>query len=203
MEKPEIGRPQLKPKRIRFVFDISGSMYRFQYDGRLQRSLETAVMLMEAFDRVSRKEKYAWDVYGHSGDSPTIPLCEVNEPPTELRERWKLVEKMAMVTQYAFSGDYTVEAIEKSVEEVAKYDADDWFVIAITDANFGRYFITPEDLKRVMNKDKKVHTALICIGDGAEQGWVTKALPGRGFRVSKASDIPNVMRSILSTMVDR
>lgn len=66
MEKPEIGRPQMKytcflanlhthtnetcpvlshcrPKRIRFVFDISGSMYRFQYDGRLQRSLETGV----------------------------------------------------------------------------------------------------------------------------------------------------------------
>ncbi|KAF7986115.1 hypothetical protein HWV62_41553 [Athelia sp. TMB] len=203
MEKPEIGRPQMKPKRIRFVFDISGSMYRFQYDGRLQRSLETAVMLMEAFDRVSRKEKYAWDIYGHSGESPTIPLCEANEPPAELRDRWKIVEKMSMVTQYAFSGDYTVEAIEKSVQEVAKYDADDWFVIAITDANFGRYNITPDDLKRVMNKDPKVHTALICIGDGAESSWVTKALPGRGFRVSKASDIPTVMRSILSTMVDR
>lgn len=83
----------------------------------------------------------------------------------------------------------TVEAIEKSVLEVAKYDAgqypffvnpsrnanalktDDWFVIAITDANFGRYQITPEDLKRVMNKVPKVHTALICIGDGAEASW--------------------------------
>jgi hypothetical protein len=49
--------------------------------------------------------------------------------------------------------------------------SDDWFVIAITDANFGRYHITPEDLKRVMNKDPKVHTALICIGDGAEATW--------------------------------
>ena len=37
-------------------------MYRFQYDGRLQRSTETAVMLMETFDRLSRKEKYVWDV---------------------------------------------------------------------------------------------------------------------------------------------
>jgi hypothetical protein len=57
--------------------------YRFQYDGRLQRSMETgqqkisissvqighiltlsilAVMLMETFDRLSRKEKYVWDV---------------------------------------------------------------------------------------------------------------------------------------------
>jgi hypothetical protein len=60
--------------------------YRFQYDGRLQRSMETgkrflrrahflfnvsmlAVMLMETFDRLSRKEKYVWDV------SSTRILC--------------------------------------------------------------------------------------------------------------------------------
>jgi len=83
----------------------------------------------------------------------------------------------------------TVEAIEKSVTEIGKFDAgelsscgafdkwltyawiDDWFVIAITDANFGRYEITLEDLKRVMNRDPKVHTALICIGEGAEANW--------------------------------
>jgi len=62
MAKPELGRPQIKPKRIRFLFDISASMYRFQYDGRLQRSLETAVMLMESFNLLTRKDKYAWDV---------------------------------------------------------------------------------------------------------------------------------------------
>ncbi|KAG2007118.1 MDN1 midasin family protein [Coprinopsis cinerea AmutBmut pab1-1] len=65
LEKPELGRPQLKPKRIRFIFDLSASMYRFQYDGRLQRSMETAVMLMETFDRLSRKDKYVWDITGH------------------------------------------------------------------------------------------------------------------------------------------
>lgn len=57
-----------------------------------------------------------------------------------------------MIPQYAFAGDYTgmyptthcnegglthlslppVEAIAQGVTEVAKYDADDWFVIAIT-----------------------------------------------------------------------
>lgn len=59
-------------------------MYRFQYDGRLQRSLETgklrseyedlrfthyslaAVMLMETFNRLSRKDKFAWDVSCHT-----------------------------------------------------------------------------------------------------------------------------------------
>lgn len=36
----EIGQPQLKPKRIRFVFDLSASLYRNQADGRYARSLE-------------------------------------------------------------------------------------------------------------------------------------------------------------------
>ncbi|KAI9056427.1 hypothetical protein FKP32DRAFT_1599153 [Trametes sanguinea] len=202
MAKPELGRPQLKPKRIRFLFDISASMYRFQYDGRLKRSMETAVMLMETFDRLTRKEKYVWDIYGHSGDSPSIPLVEAGQE-LEIRDRWKVVDKMETVTQYTFAGDYTLEAIDKAVTEIAKFDADDWFVIAITDANFARYGITAEDLQRVMNRNPKVHTALICIGEGAEATWIPKNLPGRGYRVANTADIPAVLRSILSTMVDK
>ena len=82
-----------------------------------------------------------------------------------------------------------VEAIDKAVKEVAKFDAgeliqveimewltislwtDDWFVIAITDANFGQYNITAEDLQRVMTRQPKVNSALICIGEGAEAAW--------------------------------
>ncbi|KAI1792782.1 AAA domain-containing protein [Ganoderma leucocontextum] len=170
MAKPELGRPQLKPKRIRFLFDVSASMYRFQADGRLRRSMETAVMLMETFDRLTRKEKYVWDIYGHSGDSPEVALVEVDKP-LELKERWKVVDKMEMITQYTFAGDFTLEAIDKSVTDVAKFDGDDYFVIAITDANFARYNITAEDLRRVMDRNPKVHTALICIGEGAEVAW--------------------------------
>ena len=88
--------------------------------------------------------------------------------------------------------NFLVEAIEKAVDDVAKFDAgtspksrpfciscialiitilDDWFVIAITDANFGRYEITADDLKRSLYRNPKVHTALICIGEGAEATW--------------------------------
>ncbi|KIY70240.1 hypothetical protein CYLTODRAFT_488278 [Cylindrobasidium torrendii FP15055 ss-10] len=203
MEKPELGRPQIKPKRIRFIFDVSASMYRFQYDGRLKRSQETAVMLMETFDRLSRKDKYVWDMYGHSGDGPEIPLVQADAYPATVKDRWKVVEKMEVIPQYAFAGDYTVEAIRKGVQQVAKYDADDWFVIAITDANFGRYNIQPEDITRAMKKDPKVNTALVCIGEGAEAPWISKRLPGQGFTVRNTSDIPAVLRSILSTMVNR
>jgi von Willebrand factor A domain-containing protein 8 len=81
-----------------------------------------------------------------------------------------------------------VESIEKGVAEVAKHDAglqfslgipldaytslsDDSFVIAISDANFGRYGITAQDLQRAMDREQKVKTALICIGEGAEATW--------------------------------
>jgi len=69
---------------------------------------------------------------GHSGDGHDIELVSADKPPTDLKTRWKVVEKMNMVPQYAFAGDYTVEAIAKGVHDVAKYEADDWFVIAIT-----------------------------------------------------------------------
>ena len=82
-----------------------------------------------------------------------------------------------------------VEAIEKAVTDIAKFDAgasyfilfqmesdfqgdiDEWFVIAITDANFGRYNISAEDLRKAMTSQPKVKTALICIGEGAEATW--------------------------------
>ena len=63
-----------KKKRMLFVMDVSGSMYRFNsYDGRLERMLEATMMVMEAFDGYSNKVEYA--IVGHSGDSPEIP-CE-------------------------------------------------------------------------------------------------------------------------------
>lgn len=75
--------------------------------------------------------------------------------------------------------------------------------MVITDANFERYQITPEQLKKTMSKFPKVHASLICIGEGGESKDIAKALPGKAFPVARAADIPGVMRSILSTMVDR
>ncbi|KAM0790964.1 hypothetical protein ACM66B_004269 [Microbotryomycetes sp. NB124-2] len=203
LEKPELGRPQMKPKRIRFVLDLSASMYRNQYDGRLARSLESAVLILEAFgSRISRKDKYRLDLVGHSGEEVVIPLVPV-DTHTKMHEgdRFKVVQKMALVSQYCWAGDHTLEAIEKAVETVAQDDADDWFVIAITDANFSRYGITAADLKRVMNANAKVKTALVAIGEGAEVTWLPKVLPGQAHRVANTGDIATTLRTILSSML--
>lgn len=60
-----------------------------------ERSCQTAIMIMEAFARLERPEKYVWDLMGHAGDGPEIEL--VVESGTELHsvaDRWKVVDKM-------------------------------------------------------------------------------------------------------------
>lgn len=59
---PQLGSPQQKPKRLRLVVDVSGSMYRFNgVDGRLERSMEAVCMVMEAFESYEEKFKVmAW-----------------------------------------------------------------------------------------------------------------------------------------------
>jgi hypothetical protein len=45
---PQAGTPQRLPKRLHFVLDVSGSMYRFNgSDQRLERLLECALLIME------------------------------------------------------------------------------------------------------------------------------------------------------------
>lgn len=52
------GAPQQKPKRLRLLADVSGSMYRFNgVDGRLERSMEAVCMVMEALESYEHKFK--------------------------------------------------------------------------------------------------------------------------------------------------
>ena len=41
------------------------------------------------------------------GDTAEVPLVDAKAPPEELHDRWKVVQKMEMTTQYSFAGDYT------------------------------------------------------------------------------------------------
>lgn len=54
----QLGNPQQKPKRLRVLADVSGSMYRFNgVDGRLERSMEAVCMVMEALESYEDKFK--------------------------------------------------------------------------------------------------------------------------------------------------
>ena len=63
---PEPGAQQEKPKRLRLLVDVSGSMYRFNgHDSRLERMMESTLMVMEALEDYS--DRICYDIYGHSG----------------------------------------------------------------------------------------------------------------------------------------
>lgn len=90
-KEPEIGAPQLKPKRLKLVADVSGSMYRFNgYDGRLDRELEACVMVMEAFS--GYEGKFQYDIVGHSGDDYRIAFVDRAQPPTDNKRRLEVVK---------------------------------------------------------------------------------------------------------------
>lgn len=99
-------------------------MYRNQFDGRLVRSLEAAILVMEAFSRLSNQEKYAIDIVGQSGEDAVVPLVHLNGLLTSnIGDRYKIVEKMTLIPQYVWSGDHTLEAITAGIEAVTKVEA--------------------------------------------------------------------------------
>ena len=87
--------------------DCSGSMYYFNgMDFRLDRLLETAVMIMESFHGF--ENKFSYEMVGHSGNGPNIPLISYDKPPANEKERYAVLQKIIAHTQYCLSGDYTL-----------------------------------------------------------------------------------------------
>ncbi|XP_026327671.1 von Willebrand factor A domain-containing protein 8-like [Hyposmocoma kahamanoa] len=85
-QEPPPGSPPDKPKRLRLVLDVSGSMYRFNsYDGRLERSMEAVVLLTEALKGYEARIRY--DMFAHSGEDHALELVRVDRPPENEKER--------------------------------------------------------------------------------------------------------------------
>lgn len=102
-----IGQHQQKKKRMKFVMDLSGSMYYFNHhDRRLDRLLETAVMIMESFHGF--ENKFIYEMIGHSGVGPKVPLIRYSSPPTNRKERYAVLRRIVVHSQMCPSGDYTL-----------------------------------------------------------------------------------------------
>lgn len=149
---PEPGTPQEKAKRLRVVFDVSGSMYRFNgYDKRLQRSLEAALLVMTALD--GKEDKVLYDIVGHSGDSPCTQFVVNGNYPKNNKDRLNVLKSMLAHTQvsrfgreqirefqYCSSGDFTVEGLDVAIKELEEEEeSDEKLVVLISDANLDRY----------------------------------------------------------------
>uniref|UniRef100_A0A5F9D324 von Willebrand factor A domain-containing protein 8 n=1 Tax=Oryctolagus cuniculus TaxID=9986 RepID=A0A5F9D324_RABIT len=201
--EPQLGSPQQKPKRLRLVVDVSGSMYRFNgVDGRLERSMEAVCMVMEAFENY--EEKFKYDVAGHSGDGYNIGLVPVNKIPKDNKQRLEILKTMHAHSQFCMSGDHTLEGTEHAIKEIVKEEADEYFVIVLSDANLSRYGIHPDKFAQILTSDPQVNAFAIFIGSlGDQAARLQRTLPaGRSFIAMDTKDIPQILQQIFtSTML--
>ncbi|XP_066093875.1 von Willebrand factor A domain-containing protein 8 isoform X2 [Saccopteryx bilineata] len=167
---PQLGSPQQKPKRLRLVVDVSGSMYRFNgVDGRLERSMEAVCMVMEAFENYEEKFK---TMHAHA--------------------------------QFCMSGDHTLEGTEHAIKDIVKEEADEYFVIVLSDANLSRYGIHPARFAQILTSNPQVNAFAIFIGSLGDQATrLQRTLPaGRSFIAMDTKDIPQILQQIFtSTML--
>ncbi|KAN0062821.1 hypothetical protein ACQY0O_004641 [Thecaphora frezii] len=75
--------------------------------------------------------------------------------------------------------------------------ADDYFVIALSDANLARYGINHQTLGKVMRVDEKVKCAVIFIDKGQEAVYTAKQMPGKAYVAREMSDVPRILSTIL------
>lgn len=142
-------------------------MSRYAADGRLERSLEAAVMIMEALKGF--EHKFSVKMTGHSGDSDEVELFEFGKIPKDDKERLGVIKRMHAHAEICDSGDNTIEAMKKGIEQIARVEADDWFCFLISDANLDQYGITPEHFERLDAIDRRVHTFFLFIASMGDQ----------------------------------
>ena len=72
-------------------------------------------------------------------------------------------------SQYCWPGDNTLAATKAAIKEVTKEPADDYYVVVLSDANFSRYGINPDDFAKLLNSDPRVNTFALFIGSLGDQ----------------------------------
>ncbi len=202
-QEPEPGSVQEKPKRLRLVVDVSGSMYRFNgHDQRLERMIESSLMVMESLEHYG--ERVVYDIVGHSGEENDLPLTNLKHPPANEKERLEVLKTMAAHAQFCMSGDHTLSATVLAIQELASKadDYDESFVIVLSDANFDRYGISPTNFGQILTrKSDQVNAYAIFIGSlGNQAEMLAKKLPaGKAFVCLDTQKIPEVMKTIFTS----
>ncbi|KAI8437077.1 hypothetical protein MSG28_010437 [Choristoneura fumiferana] len=184
-QEPPPGSPPEKPKRLRLVLDVSGSMYRFNsYDGRLERSMEAVVLLTEAMKGYEARIRY--DIYAHSGEEKALEL---------------IIRTMHAHAQFCWSGDNTLPGAQHAISTLAaENNEEDSVVLILSDANLRRYGIPPEQLGSILTSDPRVQAHVIFIGSlGDEANSLLRSLPvGHAHVCMDVASLPHIMQQIFA-----
>lgn len=167
-------------------------------------------MVMEAISRVDSSE-LVYNVVGHNGETDYLPLVKPEQPPPNAGNRWKVLRDITSSIQFTISRDNTVESIEASIKGLVKEDCeggadkgkyDDLLLIALSDANMGRYGITSQKLEQALNKSReKVKGAVIFIGEETEAQRMAKELPDKAYNCQDLETLPILLSEVLMGMI--
>ncbi len=213
----QLGLPQRKPKYIDLVVDVSASMARFNaWDQRLDRLAASMVLLMEAVRCFPAK--FILDIHGHSGSAVRLPFLASHTPVAgvprtvvDTKDRASVVDRARSHARSCVSGDGTVEAMRLALANAAEVDADEKFVILVSDANLGGYGVTPKELSAMLaqyqptvaasfsvSHRRAVSTSLVFLAEPEATRWFIRELPpGVGHQCGATSDLPTVLRNII------
>ncbi|XP_064349192.1 von Willebrand factor A domain-containing protein 8 isoform X3 [Camelus dromedarius] len=145
-----------------------------------------------------------YDIAGHSGDGYNIGLVPINKIPKDNKQRLEILKTMHAHAQFCMSGDHTLEGTEHAIREIAKEEADEYFVIVLSDANLSRYGIHPARFAQILTSNPQVNAFAIFIGSLGDQATrLQRTLPaGRSFVAMDTKDIPQILQQIFtSTML--
>jgi von Willebrand factor A domain-containing protein 8 len=79
-------------------------------------------------------------------------------------------------------------------------DADERLVFLLSDANLGRYGVSPEQLGETLRANPKVKAYAIFIAEPVAAAWLAEQLPlGRGFAVGDVGKLPSVISAIFTS----
>ena len=188
---------------IRFVMDLSGSMYTFnRLDGRKTRLLETALFFMMSLDGLDHE--YEYSMVGHSGSGPEAELLVPwGEPPQGARKRLQLLQLMAAHTQYCHPGDQTYEATALAIKDVAARPADERFVFIVSDADLARYGKRPEQWNAILTSDPSVKAYAVLIGNAEQEAdRISAALDaGKGYMCTDTAELAGTFERIFQASV--
>ena len=98
------------------------------------------------------------------------------------------------------SGDHTLEAAKHAITKIADSEADERFVIVLSDANLDRYGIRPHHLGEILTHNEDVNAYIIFIGSLGDQAErLVKQLPsGRAFVCLETKNLPIILQQIFA-----
>ncbi|KAF4675664.1 von Willebrand factor A domain-containing protein 8 [Perkinsus chesapeaki] len=205
LQEPKVGEPQILPKRLSIVLDVSASMYRFNgVDGRLKRMTEIAVLLLEALNGF--EDRFLYEIRGHSGDGPAIRLVDFEKPPKNEKEKYRVIQEMCAHAQYCSPGDSTLEAIQLATDRLVNAGpADEKLLMAFSDANLDRYDISPKQMDAALNRaPDQVHSHVFFIASFDDQADVLcqSISRGKATTVKDLRKLPQVIKNVLAATID-